>query len=158
LVGCGVALITVAAVAYFLPAILFLMDRSGLKIVDPREVVGLEIEIGEGWFPLYSSTTAMGRLIIPPTNPKTVVFCRVDWITPWACERVWMYRNAISVETMKSRELFSSIEQYTWGRVGIVRDEATQTPGRKLAMILDHGVAISAANLGILRDIKRIEE
>ena len=156
LVGCGVTLGTIAVISYFLPVVIFLMDRSGYKLVEPSGVFGLEIEIGERWFPLISSETAMGRLIMPSMNPNTVVYCRVEWITPWSCEQAWVYRNAISTEAVKSRDIFSSIEQYPWGTVGIVRDDVTQTPGRKLALILEHGVAISAAKLDILRNIKTI--
>ena len=156
MVGCGVALVTIAVLAYFLPVVIFLMDRSGYKLVESRAAVGLEIEIGKGWFPLYSSATTMGRFVMPSMRQNMVVFCKVDWIAPWSCEQAWVYRNEISTEAVKSRELFSSVEQYPWGSVGIVRDEVTQTPGRKLALILEHGVAISAVNLDVLRDIKTI--
>ncbi len=143
--------------AYFLPTIIFVIDRGGIKIADPRDIIGVEIEVGGGWFPLYSSQTTLGKLIISSKSPPTVVFCKVNWLTPWNCQQAAIYRHEFSIEGIKARGLFTQIEKYSWGQAGIVRADSTQTPGNKMALILDHGLAVSSGNLEILPEIKKIK-
>jgi len=150
-------LVAIVVVAYFLPAIVFLLDRVGLKLIDSKEVLGHHIAVGDGWFPVYSSATALGKLVLSPTDAPTVVYCKVDWVTPWGCQQVSMYRHKFDVEIFKSRGLFSEIKSYSWGEAGIVKDEVTQTPGRKLAIFLGKGLAVSAVDLVILGEIKGID-
>ena len=140
---------------YFLPCLMYASDKLGLDVVNTKETLGVTIKFNTNWYPLVSSDTLFGKLIISSGVPPTVIYCENNWINPWGCDQVWVSRYNVQNDMSKSN-MFATIQQYPWGTVGIVKGEVTKTPSRELGLVQGVGIGFSGINLNILNDVKAI--
>ena len=148
-----VFLLVVVILVYFLPCLMYVSDRSGLNIVDTKKTLGVTIKFKNNWYPLISSDMFLGKLLMPSKIPKTVVYCENSWVNPWGCDQIWVSQYV----DMSRPGIFASVQQYPWGAVGIVKDEVTKTPNRKLGLVQGVGIGFSGVNLDILNGVDAIK-
>lgn len=140
---------------YFLPCLFYASDKFGIDTVNTEKTIGAQIKFKAHWFPLASSNTLLGKLLIPSDLPQTVIYCKIDWVSPWDCDQVWVSKSK-AWEIKEGSDKFATERQYSWGKVGIVKDEVAKTPGGKLGVVQGVGIGISGSNLNILDDIIKI--
>ena len=150
-----VILWAVIGTIYFLPCLIYASERLGLDVVNTKKTIGVTIEFKSRWYPLASSNTWYGKLIISSEVSPTVIYCEINWINPWNCDQVWVSRNKVW-EVKEDSGIFATVQQFPWGAIGIVKDEVTKTPDGKLGIVRGLGIGFSAENLNILRDISTI--
>lgn len=151
-----VFMLVIVILVYFLPCLMYVSDRSGLNIVNAKKTLGVTIKFNNNWYPLISSDMLLGKLIISSKMPKTVIYCENSWINPWGCDQIWVSQYPAHHDDMIQSGKFASVQQYPWGAVGIVKDEVTKTPNRKLGLIQGIGIGFSGVNLNILNGIDAI--
>ncbi len=152
-----ILLLAVVAVMYFLPAILYVSYRAGFEIVNPKAVLGITLDIDNGWYPIATSDTQLGRLMNVSPSPRTVVFYKNNWLVPWNSEEAFISEYAKAENSDMSSGMYVKIDDFKWGKAALVKDEITRTPSRKLVVLPEYGIGISANDLRILGDIRRIE-
>ncbi len=140
---------------YFLPCLIYASDKFGLDVVNTKKTIGAEIKFKANWYPIASSDTWVGKLIMSSDVPPTVIYCEINWISPWSCDQVWVSKSKVW-EIKEKSDMFATERQYSWGKVGIVKDEVAKTPGGKLGVVQGIGIGISGVNLNILDDIMAI--
>lgn len=145
---------SVIAICYFIPYMFYLGDMLGLRVVNTEKVIGVSFEFKAKWYPIASSNTLLGKLLISSSAP-TVIYCEMNWINPWGCDQVWVSKSDVW-RIKDENSVFVSVHQFQWGTVGIVKDDVTRTPNGKLAIIKGFDIGISGENLNILESIKSI--
>lgn len=140
---------------YFLPCLMYASNKLGLDVVNTKETLGVTIKFNNNWYPLASNDTLFGKLITSSGVPPTVIYCENSWINPWGCDQVWVSRYGVKNDMIQS-SMFATVQQYPWGTVGVVKDEVTKTPSRKLGLVQGVGIGFSGINLNILSDVKAI--
>ena len=146
-------LLALIGVIYFLPSLMYVGNRFGIDVTNTKKVLGLSIDFESKWYPIASSDTLLGKIIISTEVAPSVIYCNINWINPWDCDQVWISKS--DVWNTKNPNVFESVHQYSWGGVGVVKDTVSKTD-RKLAIIQSVGIGISGKSLDILNDIKTI--
>jgi hypothetical protein len=152
----AVVTIGLSLLLYFLPNVLYLGDRVGLHAADSKDTLGISVETENGWYALAASNTALGKLLIPSTMSPTVLYYKNSWLTPWSSDMAFVSKYDIPSDPASRAALFASVKMFRWGEAGLVKVELTRTPNRQLALLPEFGVGVSAVNLDMLADIRRI--
>ncbi len=145
----------VIAVCYFLPSLIFISEKLGLDVIDTRKAIGVEIEFKANWYPIMTSNIWPGKIITPPDVSPAVFYCKINWISPWSCDPVVVSRSKVW-DGKKWLGMFVTEQQFPWGTIGIVKDDVTKTPDRKLGLLQGANIGFSGIDLDILNDIKAI--
>lgn len=154
----GIVACSVAAVSYFAPFLLYLAYRMGVPAVDQSTTLGVTVEMSNGWYPLASGDNWLGGRLVPKSLGPTVLFHRVKWFDPWSSETLWISKSKIQepLDQRESSGIYREARSYPWGRAGIVKEEIGGVRARVLTIVPEHGLSISAENLDVLTDIKKI--
>lgn len=147
-------LLTVA----FLPNILYLILRTGgIELVQPAHVLGLNIHLSTGWFPIASNESMLGRILVPRSEVPTVLYYRNDWMSPWGSSILAVSRISKADERtdISKPPAPQSWKQFQWGEVRPL-PASNVSDAIKVFLVPRYGLTIATKDVEALNAILEI--
>jgi hypothetical protein len=133
---------------YHAPNLALMAYKGGFPIAD-ADLLGVEIRVANGWYPVASSDSLLGKALLPTAGPPLVVFQRPSLIWPWRGElfAVKSYRSVVDKSSVQQ------VKQAAWGQAMLLRPNPGDDPDQRLFAVPSHGVGIVVNDQKILDDI-----
>jgi len=144
-----VGLLGAFLLAYW-PLVGMSLSRLGIQLAEPI-VLGKRIEMSNGWFAAWSSTSTLGKAVGSPTY-ASIVFLRPNGFWPVAPHH-FVIGEIGSGFDMKSVDVCRE-ESFQWGQARFVCLKGENVP--KTVMLDQFGLVATGDNLQAVADIKAI--
>ncbi len=142
-----VVLFATLGLVYQLPNLALLAHRGGFVLVETKKTIGVDITTRGGWYPVASTDSSLGRLLLPEKAPAMVAYHNPSLLLPWR-------RKVFAVMSLSIPPEAATIESnrtMPWGEVALVKPRG-QTAER-LYVIPALGIGILTASPEVLDDI-----
>jgi hypothetical protein len=144
--------LAICAIAYFLPYILYVSHLAGLPVADARKTLNVDIDLGNDWFPIASSSSFLGRFLISKNLPPTVMFYRCSWTSPWRGEDAYLSRISLPPDWIDSQKNPAFIE--IGGSKGVlVSNEVTGVSERQFVVVPSWSLSFSLRDMSVIKNI-----
>lgn len=140
---------TVLAVlsAFEAPNLALLAYKAGIPIAS-TEVLGVEVEVRNGWYPVLSSDSVLGKAVFRSGGPPLVTFHRHSIVFPWRTEVL-----GIMYYKLPPNMVIEATQEMPWGTAMKVKARPAGVTQSLFAVPgLDVGILVEAP--GVLEDIK----
>lgn len=112
----SIGLLIFALLLYQAPNLALLAYHAGFPLVEPGGI-GLNVTVRNGWYPLATNVSVIGRISIPEDAPQMITFHRPSILWPWKAD-------VFAVITMKDKidpKRIESTQVYKWGAASLLR-------------------------------------
>lgn len=133
-------------IGYF-PLMAYWAYRVGIWGGPSQDFLPVVLVENKDWFPFVASDSSAGRLLLGRRNiPPSMVYVRVNYVTPWISNRVMVsnFRLASDGETVSS--IFSGRLKLPWGTVDLVKPEVSAAGKYRLALERELGIGLLYEN------------
>lgn len=132
---------------YQAPNLALMAYKGGFSMAN-ADLLGIEISVANGWYPVASSNSFLGKALLPTAGPPLVVFQRPSLIWPWRGElfAVKPYRRTVDGSVQE-------VKQVAWGQAMLLKPSPDDDPNQHLFAVPSHGIGIVVRDQRVLDDI-----
>jgi len=148
--GLTIAVLIVVVLIYQAPNVALLAHSGGLSLAEPR-MLGIDVQLKDGWYPIATNGSLIGRMSIPDDAPPMIAFHRPTVLWPWKAD-------VFAIIALKSVDPKSveSTQTFPWGTAALLKP-ASNDP-RRLYAVSGLGVGILVSNPDPLQDIVALKK
>lgn len=140
-----IALLVVVALLYQAPNVALLAHSAGLSLAEPRRL-GIDIQVKNGWYPIATNGSLIGRMSLPDGAPPMVAFHRPTVLWPWSADVFAI----VAVKSVDPKSV-EGTQTFPWGTASLLRAESNDP--RRLYAVNGLGVGILVGSPDPLHDI-----
>lgn len=144
----SIGVLIVVLILYQAPNLALLAYKAGLPLANTDQL-GVQVKVRNGWYPVASSDSLLGKAAFPPAGPPLVAFHRPSLIWPWTAETfaLMSYRKPVDAAAVESTK------EMPWGRAMLIKANPVANPAQRLFAVPDLGVGVLLENPNVLDDI-----
>lgn len=147
----AIGTLIVMLIIYQAPNLALLAYKAGLPLAN-SEQLGVQVKIRNGWYPVASTDSLLGRAAFPPAGPPLVAFHRPSLVWPWTAETfaLMSYRKPVDAAVVESTK------ETPWGRTMLIKGNPAVGSAQRLFVVPGLEVGILLENPSVLDDIEMI--
>ena len=143
--------LVIGIVIYQAPNIALLAHKAGLSIAS-TDRLGVRLIVGNDWYPVASTDSLLGRLLLSQGGNHVVLYHRYSSIQPWKQEMF----AVMAYSTLVDSSLVEATKETPWGRVLLIKALDSADPSTRLYAAPDFGIGFLVGNFGVLSDIQSV--
>lgn len=147
----AIGALIIVLIFYQAPNLALLAYKAGLPLAN-SEQLGVQVKVRNGWYPVASTDSLLGRATFPPAGPPLVAFHRPSLIWPWTAETfaLMSYRKPVDAAVVESTK------ETPWGRTMLIKAYPAAGSAQRLVVVPGLEVGILLENPSVLDDIEMI--
>ena len=146
--------------AYF-PNLTYLSYKLGL--IDRVPMNGVQLIMGDGWFPLLNNKSWLARLFVHSTDKSGAIFFKVKGWKPGTESSMFASARALPLMDVNREDQLFFVQTYPWGQAKILKEvystKILEGTDYKWVVILEGGgLVLHVKDLATLNEIYEIKK